>query len=277
MSITSPQLVGYMKSQFSQSAKMRIWLFFIQFCAAIPGAISVLTDSHVFLYILAVLGAFLLVIYTVLAFFYARANDAAQAARRAALIIDGLGESLSASAFLDLRQRFTVDSKEADKWADAQYYASKLPPGPSRLSQIIEESAFFSEDLQSVSASAMLLIIVLFAVCALIIALSIVPFVGSDVTVVFTRLVLAVLVFVLSSDVLGAFFLHRSSAKLIGNVRSRLAATTPSELHLGDVLLAMADYNAAVEAAPESVPFAYRVREKSLNQRWASYLEDKRF
>lgn len=42
-----------------------------------------------------------------------------------------------------------------------------------------------------------------------------------------------------------------------------------------DVLLAMVDYNAAVESAPESVPYAYKLSEKKLNKLWAEYKVDR--
>jgi hypothetical protein len=43
-----------------------------------------------------------------------------------------------------------------------------------------------------------------------------------------------------------------------------------------DVLLAMSDYNATVESAPESVPYAYEIYAKYLNQRWKEYQADRR-
>jgi hypothetical protein len=44
---------------------------------------------------------------------------------------------------------------------------------------------------------------------------------------------------------------------------------------VADVLLAFTDYNAAVESAPESVPFAYPWHAKDLNVRWATYQADR--
>jgi hypothetical protein len=42
-----------------------------------------------------------------------------------------------------------------------------------------------------------------------------------------------------------------------------------------DVLLAMTDYNAAVEGAPESVPYLYDIYAKDLDQRWRDYQNDR--
>lgn len=77
------------------------------------------------------------------------------------------------------------------------------------------------------------------------------------------------------SDVLGAYLSHKRAARAIEEVRTRLITADRSGYPLEDVLLAMVDYNAAVESAPESVPLAYRFTERDLNQRWAEYLSDR--
>ena len=44
---------------------------------------------------------------------------------------------------------------------------------------------------------------------------------------------------------------------------------------LPDVLFAMTDYNAAIEGAPEIVPYAYKLLRKDLDQRWRDYQADR--
>ena len=75
----------------------------------------------------------------------------------------------------------------------------------------------------------------------------------------------------MSSDVLGAYIAHRDAATAIEDVRERMASSASTGYPLSDVLLATADYNAAVESAPENVPWAYWYMEKDLNDRWAEY------
>ncbi len=62
---------------------------------------------------------------------------------------------------------------------------------------------------------------------------------------------------------------------MIEDVRRRLVTADRSGYPLPDVLLAMTDYTAAVESAPESVPFAFKFRQKRLNQRWSEYQADR--
>jgi hypothetical protein len=63
MSLTAGNLVGYLRSEFAKSGKLRVWLFFIQLAVALPGAISVIVpdDHKVALYVLALAGVALLI------------------------------------------------------------------------------------------------------------------------------------------------------------------------------------------------------------------------
>jgi hypothetical protein len=86
---------------------------------------------------------------------------------------------------------------------------------------------------------------------------------------------MAMLVFIMSSDVLGAYQQHRTAAKELGDIRRRLAVSDSHGYPLPDVLLAMTDYSAAVEGAPESVPWAYEWYATELDARWKQYQEDR--
>ena len=157
----------------------------------------------------------------------------------------------------------------------ADYYATTLPPGPARLGEMLEESAFYSEHLQRISAVAMLVVLVFFAVLFFVIVFGITPYVGRDTGLAIVRVFLALLVFGMSADVVGAYRAHRDAAKDIRDIRQRLMTADAAGYPPADVLLAFADYNAAVESAPESVPYAYALRGEHLNQRWADYKRDR--
>jgi len=82
--------------------------------------------------------------------------------RAAGELLGGLNQPLSASEIQSLRERFTVSAEEAAKCENSDYYATKLPPGPGRLAEMIEESALYSEHLQRISARAMLFVMMVF-------------------------------------------------------------------------------------------------------------------
>lgn len=275
MTLGSENLVGYLRAEFAKASKLRVYLFFVQLAVAIPGAISVVVDHKLTLYILAILGAVLLVAWWVLNIYYTAARDAAQSARRAALLLGGLERPLSAHAILSLKEKLTVTAEKAKLFEKADYYATRNRAGPGRLAEMLEESAFYSGKLQAISANVMLAVMLLFAVIFSIVAMAAAPVVERETAMTGLRVFLAVLVFIMSSDVIGAYRLHRSAAKAINDVRSRLIAAETDGYPETDVLLAMADYGAAVESAPESVPFAYTICVRKLNSLWAEYLADR--
>jgi hypothetical protein len=277
MSLTSENLVGYLKAEFGKAAKLRIALFFIQLAVALPGAISVVVpdDWKITLYLLAIVGVALLAIWWVTNGWYVKTRAAGQAALRGALLLGGLAQPLSASAIQSLRERFTVSADQAKANEQANYYATQLPPGPGRLAEMLEESALYTEHLQRISSYAMAGLLLLFGAGFLVILLFTTPFVDRDIAFVAVRLFLAMLVFVMSADVLGAFRQHRAAAADIKEVRQRLSVADRQGYPLPDVLLAMADYTSAIESAPESVPWAYKYCAAELDARWRQYLADR--
>jgi hypothetical protein len=277
MSLTSADLVGYLRAEFKKASRLRVWLFVLQLLVALPAAVAVVIPDHQsdVLYWLAVVGALLLLIWWVVNGHYTRVGKAAQAARRAAMLLGGLDEPLSPAEVQTLRERFTVSAAEAQKCEMADYYATKLPPGPPRLGEMLEETAFYSEHLQRISANIMLVLLVIFAAIFVVIAFGVTPYVARDTAHTIVRIFLAMLVFAMSSDVIGAYRAHRAAAREIRDIRQRLMRADAANYPSADVMLAFADYNCAVEGAPESVPKAYAMCAQHLNERWADYQRDR--
>lgn len=276
MALTPELLVGYLRAEFAKAATKRGWLFFLQLAVAVPAAASVVVTHDRWVYALAILGVLLLVLWWIVFTLYQNTRNAAQSARRAALLIGGLGGELSPDEVLAFQNKMTVSEQEADRHQKADYYATEEPYGAARLAEMLEESAFYSAPLQRVSAVTMLVVLGIFAIIFALIAFAALPFVASATGLIILRIFLAVLVFAMSSDVLGAYLSHRSAARDIESVRNRLQLARSKGFKLTDILLLMGEYNAAVESAPESVPFAYKFREKALNQRWREYLANLR-
>ncbi len=243
MSLTSANLVGYLRAEFAKASRLRVWLFVLQLAVALPAAVSVIVpDTYkVLLYWLAITGAALLSIWWVLSRFYTRVRSAAQAARRAAVLLGGLNQPLSATEVQSLRERFTVTEDEAKACEKADYYATQLPPGSARLAEMLEESALYSENLQRASANIMLLLLVVFALCFLVIGFGITPYVERDTFYIVVRVFMAMLVFVMSADVLGAYRAHKTASEEIREIRQRLMNADRAGYPMPDVLLAFTD------------------------------------
>jgi len=46
MSLTSANLVGYLRVEFAKASRLRVWLFFLQLATAVPAAVAVLIPDH---------------------------------------------------------------------------------------------------------------------------------------------------------------------------------------------------------------------------------------
>ncbi len=270
-----PELfTAYQAAQFARASRLRVGLFFAQLLVAIPAALSVVVENGTGLYWLALIGTLIAVAYWGLQASYNRFREGAQAARRAGLIANGLGIAFSAAEVRDLRQRFAITGSVASGSLNADYYASELEPGYGRLAELIEESAFYTAHLQRKSAAVMHVVVVGFLAVFSVIAFVGLPYAATNTMLVVVRIALAFLVFVLSTDVFGALVAHRRAGEDSKDIYMRLSRARACAFPQSDVLLALSDYNAVVEAAPEVIPYVYPLCRYGLDQHWREYQRD---
>lgn len=275
MALTAVQLTGYQKAEFAKASKWRMRLLIFQFLASLPAALAVIVNSEAVLYFLAIVGVAMLALWWWARARYMAARSAAHSARRASLVVNGLGHELSAGEHQRLRQLFTVNEADADQLVDSAYYASRLVGGAPRLGEMLEESAFYSKAVHAESAKIMTNILICVVILLAAIAISGVPFVERATALVFVKIVLAASVFILSSDVIGSVKEHREACRAAGDVQQRMCTAFAAGFPEGDVVLAMADYNNAMESAPEAIPGVFNRIEGELNRRWAEYQRDR--
>jgi hypothetical protein len=249
----------------------RNWLVGVQFAVAIPGALSIFVEDGLQLYWLAFAGVALLGLWIYLSLKHVHYREPGEKARRATLIVNGLGHKLSDALILQLNDMFDVSQEEVAKHKDSEYFASTEEAGYARLAQMLEQSAYFSGYLHKKSCFTMAALFAAGILASLLILLAAIPVSTSSELMIGARVVLATLVFFLSSDVAGAAFSHWNAWTEAERIRSILDAASARNYPPGDVLLCMSDYNAAMEAAPVVVPFIYRAYATRLNRHWNTY------
>lgn len=274
-SLGPTELVGYQRAEFARASMLRNWLILCQFAIAMPGAASVVVEDGVVVYFLAAAGVALLLLWLQIDSRYRTHRLAGERARRATLVMQGLGKRISADEIFDLKSAFRVTPEVARLHEDGDYFATKAPSGYRRLAEMLEESAFWTETLQAMSAKAMGAFFSVLLAAGVVTILAAVPFADSSAMMVGVRILLAMLVFALSSDVLMAMRAHAQAAREIKDIRTRLRTSGRNGYDEVDVLFLMSEYNAAVEAAPVVVPLAYRLKRETLNRRWSEYLADR--
>ena len=268
MTIDQQQLVGLQRAEFDKAERLQNWMLGAQIGAAGLSGAGVLLTSGLWTY-LAALGALGLAITWIWLWWHHRKTRLqADRARRATLIMEGLGEQISPAGLLDLEAGFTVPREEGQKREDPAYYAALAAPGDQRLAEMLEQSAFFSCHLMRASARSAWKTFLVFLLLGLFLLLMAVPFVGTEQLQGAARVFCALLTLLISAEVIGAALSYGASAEALSNLLPRLDALKAKGFPRADLLLLFSDYNAAVEFAPMFVPGAYKRERDRLNSLW---------
>lgn len=274
-SFNAAQFVGYQRASFAKAQRRRVWVLSSQFLMAAAAAASVFSnDGPLQLYLASAAGV-LLIVWLIATHSYRRYKADGDQARRACLVLEGFPDAPSPAQLFQIYQSFNVVDSDAAERTDPNYFATTAPRGPIRLAEMLEESAFWTEKLQEESGRWMAVALALIASVAAIGWLLLTPSEDVELRVSLARVVLALLPFFLSSDVFGALSGHRAAARSICELRLRLDAAQARGAKMGDVVLLMLDYNAAVEAAPMNLPYLYDLRKNKLGERWNAYRDHK--
>lgn len=270
------RLLTYQRVELDCSRRFQDLALIAQLGVAVVAAVSVYSDNNIIQLNFALVGFLLAALWLALAHKQRSHRAAGDQARRVILLASGLGERFSAEQRLRVFDGFSVSIEGRPLVREEDHFASREAPGYRRLAELIEESAYWTRDLQrssaawirNVLASAALLI-----GCALWTGLLALP---TDASISLARVLVAALVFLVSSDLLSSIFAYREAATAIGVILQRVETAAARDYPASDIMLLMSDYNAIVESAPFALPGVFRWRNTDLTRRWRNYLEQKR-
>ena len=272
MKFKTEHLVGYQFAEFDKAERARTKALFAQVAVALLGGGSLWLSGLTTLIVIAVISLLILLLITWLEWLYGKHRIAGEAARRATLIVDGLGQTLSESELLALNEKMQVDPSAAEaKQPGPNYYASLAPTGWTRLIQMIEQSAFFSKALYRSSAMRVVTFVLILLVPVISGFLILVPQLDEADSSQAVRLLLLLFVFVLTSGGVRTFLDHLSAASATEVIFQRASGAIARGVSEADVLSILSDYNAAVEASPLMAPGAYKTNRDRLNRLWDDY------
>ncbi len=269
------QLLTHQRAELDRSQTLQMLVIAVQFALAALAAVSVFHNDNATLLRFAVSGFVLAAIWLWLGRNHRKHRSAGDLARRVVLLASGLDDTLTAEQRLRIFKAFSVSIEGRPLVREEVYFASRAAPGSRRLAEMIEESAFWTADLQRTSAAALRWSLACGCGVLALYVWATLPGMAADTQISLARVLVAILVFLVSSDVVGAALSHEEAARAIGEIQGRVEATAARDHPDGDVLLLMADYNSAVETAPVALPFAMALRHRTLNRRWREYLQTK--
>lgn len=270
------RMLTHQRAELDRAQRYQILSLTAQLCVAVVTAVSVYSDDNGAQLNFALLGFLFAGTWFALIRKQRAHRAVGDQARRIVLIASGLGEHFSAEQRLRIFDKFTVSVVDKPLVREEGYFASRAVPGYRRLAELIEESAYWTRDLQQASATALqwgLISIGLLMSGALWMGL---PSMSANSSVSLARVLVVLLVFLLTSDVIGTIFAHREASSIIGEILQRVEIAAARGYPPADVMLLMSDYNATVESAPFALPGIFRIRHATLTRRWRAYLEIKR-
>ena len=146
------RLLTHQRAELDQAQRYQNFALASQIAVAVIAAIAVFVSDNGVQLILAILGFFIAFVWFALARKQRVHRSAGDQARRVVLLASGLDEKFSAEQRLRIFDKFSVPILGTSLLRDEAYFASRAAPGYRRLAELIEESAYWTRDLQQASA-----------------------------------------------------------------------------------------------------------------------------
>jgi GrpB-like predicted nucleotidyltransferase (UPF0157 family) len=272
---STDMMLTHQRAELGRAQLLQVLALATQFLVALVAAGSVFVNASETLLGLAVAGLLLAGAWLQISRWRDKHRNAGNRARRVVLLTSGLDANISAEQHRRLSDGFTVPIMNRPLMLEDGYFASRATPGPRRLVELIEESAYWTADLQRYSSHALGVAMGVALVVTSLIVWRTITDMDTAQQVLIARVLVAALVFLVSSDVVVHWLAHRRAATDIDEILSRIEVTVARGHDQTDVTLLMSDYNAIVEAAPNILPLVFVVRRGHLKSRWRAYLTKK--
>ncbi|MEB4629291.1 GrpB family protein [Burkholderia contaminans] len=267
------KLLTHQRAELNKAEDLQVLMMFTQFAVALIAAISVFSSSNKFLFFEAIAVFILMLLWLIFSQGQQRYRSAGDQARRVILLISGLNMDPSVGQRLRIIDGFKASILKMSPRREEDHFATREAPGYKRLSEMIEESSYWTRDLQQFSAKLLMVVLLILMVVAFVVGGMAITSMKSNGLISFSRATISIMVFFVSSDYLGLLLGYRGSALAIDEVFKRVETVSARGYLKSDTLLLMSDYNATIEKSPAPLPFVYKLRRNKLSQRWRAYVE----
>lgn len=269
------RLLSYQRAESDKAERLQIWMMGHQFLISFLAAISVYFNKNEVLFWFAMVGFICMLSWFFISQNQQRHRSAGDQARRAVLLISGLNAIPSAGQNLRIRDKFNVDLNKDSLRREEDHFATREKPGYKRLVEMIEESSYWTCYLQKASARAMGFLLFVFVILMFLVTGAAITIFDIESLIFISRSMIALMVFIISTDALGLFLSYKNAASAIEEIFTRVESISAKGYPESDTLLLMLDYNSAIEKAPATLPSVYKIVQKRLNKKWGIYSEAK--
>lgn len=268
MAVGAKILEGLTNAEFGKAERLFTWSGRAQLALAVISAIGVFVTGTTATLLLAILAATIFAGWAYADWLYRASRAQAERGRKALLVVEGLDGTVSPGEIRDIEAGFTVSREQGERAHNPEFFASTKEKGKERLLELIEESAFYSCRLYRLSAAATWLKLVIYGAICFGLFVSTVYFIDAETIAFTSRLVLVVLIFLISQEVLGSARDYGRAHLALSSTQARIRAIRAAGYPEGDLLVFMGDYNSAVEGAPMMAPGVYKKNAAHLDELW---------
>ena len=262
-------LVAIQRAHFDLASKLDVRQFRIQAATSVLAVAALLVPSGRWDFIAALLPLVMAGMW-----FWARIScrdhrALAEKARRATLLIGGLGLRLSGNEMGRLYLLSGLPPSELARWSDPAYFATQEAPGVARAAAMLEESAFWTANLMRASADAVRNRLLLFGASLVLCFLISLGWAGHTALPAELRIFCTLASSLVWLELLERWQLYSNALKDIDEVLTRLDWLKRSgHRDESDFLVALVDYNSAVESAPLLVDGIYARQKRRIEEAW---------
>ena len=270
------KLLWRLRDEYLKAQKYEFLQLFPTFVLIALAICSLFIGSELPQYFFAVASLATLGIKIWLVGLHSQAKAASNSARRAVMLLEGLGGTLNLINQVALFDKLNAAIAHEETIDPKVYYASQQKKGSSRLLELVEESAFYSSKTHKASGRFYVALIAIFAIVAAAIVLFALPKADNGTLIFLIRVLIVLSIYTLSIDVFGKWRSFKSSWSAFQSIYQRCAGIEASGADVNDSLLLLLDYISAVEASPVTLMRAYSRKEKAkIDALWKTYLSSK--
>lgn len=263
------ELIGYQRAEFDLADRFRVAKAIAQTAAILLGMAGSVVGDEPSLYWLAAACFLTSAIWAILSWSSSKVRTNAEAARRATLVMTGLGMKLSSHELSAVREACWSSERRAAAKVEGRYFASRAGPGPLRLAENIMESAFWTKDTLKWSGHLRLVLLVILALGAIA---TVAVHVRGDDPSALSAIMKAAFVFfagLISAEGVSAIYDYYSASLRLESIMERIETAKARGLPDPDLANIFADYNSTVESAPMPLTWLYRLRKPKISAAWA--------
>lgn len=264
------KLTGFSRGEFEQAKADQSWVLYVQLATVLLSSMAIFIPNIVVTYVTSIFALAGTFTWNYLNTRGSRRKATAERARRALMLISGLGRQPSGKEISDILVGFSVSEEKAQKWMDPNYFDATEVPGPIRFARMMQQSAFWSKNLYKKSAEAVWVQVA--AVLAITIAslLALPLFSSAKFLIQIAQTVCLGLTLFVTRDLVGKALSYSESANLLNLMDEKLEGVITANPSETDVLSIFGDYNSVVECTPLISSGMYRKHNPRLEASWVA-------